>query len=451
VSSVDETTGYARSGSAHIAYSVTGEGSLHLQHLSSYTLSIDSLDEEPHVAHYFRRLASFSRLIRHDVRGVGLSDPTDPAEGLTVEGFAADALAVLDAVGVEQVVLVANAGGGLAAVELAARHPERVRALVLVNTYACIIADEDNPHGVPRAFIERFLDENIDPDVSWEIDGDDDLALIAPSLRHDHRFREWWTRASRRGASPASARAMLAMTTYGDVRDRLGAVAAPTLVVHRTDNRFIPLGLGRYLADHIPGARMVELPGADHAPWSGDPDAIVDEIEEFLTGRRTEGGERILATVVFTDIVDSTGRAAAMGDREWRSYLDTHDRIVRAELARFGGREVNTTGDGFLGAFTSPTQAVRCARAIVEAAAAAGIAVRVGAHTGECEIRGDDLAGLTVHIAARVAALAASGEVLVSRTVRDLVTGSGLRFVPRGEHQLKGVPEAWQLFALEDA
>jgi class 3 adenylate cyclase len=223
----------------------------------------------------------------------------------------------------------------------------------------------------------------------------------------------------------------------------------PTLVIHRIDDLFVPVGLGRYLGDNIPGARYVELPGADHAPWTGNADEIIDEIEEFLTGQRSGRGERTLVTVVFTDIVDSTGRAASLGDQAWHAYLDTHDALVRSEFQRYGGREVNTTGDGFLGAFDSPTQAVRCAHAIVTSSAAKGIAVRAGAHTGECERRGNDLAGLTVHIAARVAALAASGEVLVSRTLRDLVVGSDLRFANRGEHQLKGVPEAWQLFALE--
>jgi class 3 adenylate cyclase len=239
------------------------------------------------------------------------------------------------------------------------------------------------------------------------------------------------------------------MTIYADVRDRLARIATPTLVIHRAGNRFIPVELGRYLAEHITGARYVELPGSDHSPWTKSGDEILDEIEEFLTGQRTSTGERVLATVIFTDIVDSTGRAAALGDRAWRAFLDAHDAIVRAELQRYGGREVNTTGDGFFGAFDSPTQAARCARSIVTAAADNNIAVRVGVHTGECERRGDDLAGLTVHIAARIEALAASGEVLVSRTVRDLVAGSGLRFVPRGEHELRGIPETWQLFSLE--
>ena len=446
---MDAPDGYAKSGGAHLAYSVVGTGALDLLYVSGFTLSIDSLDEEPHAAHYFRRLASFSRLIRFDARGIGLSDPIDAADPPTAASAARDVEAVLDACKVESAVIVGEGGGWIAAIELAATAPERVAALVVVNGSARMMEDDGYPHGYPREFIETFLEQNMDPDASWSLAGDDDLALIAPSMRDDAQFRAWWVRASARGASPASARALLSMTSRADVRARLPDVKVPTLVIHRTDNLFVPVGLGRYLADNISGARYVELPGADHASWTRGADEIVDEIEEFLTGHRSGAGERTLATVLFTDIVDSTGRAAALGDQAWRAYLDTHDSIVRSELRRYGGREVNTTGDGFLGAFESPTQAVRCAHAIVTSSAAKGIAVRAGAHTGECERRGHDLAGLTVHIAARVSALAASGEVLVSRTVRDLVAGSGLRFVDRGEHELKGVPESWQLFALE--
>jgi class 3 adenylate cyclase len=445
---VEASHGYARSGGAHLAYSVQGGGAVDLLYVSGFTLSIDSLDEEPHSAHYFRRLASFSRLIRFDARGVGLSDPVDPADPPTVVSAARDLEAVLDACNLPRAVIVADASG-LVAIEFAATRPERVVALVVVNGCARVTADVDYPYGHPRALVEQFLDQNMDPDERWSVEGDDDLALIAPSMRNDAQFRAWWARASARGASPASARAIIGMLSLSDVRDRLPEVRVPTLVIHRTDSLFVPVGLGRYLGDHIPGARYVELPGADHAPWTDGADEIIDEIEEFLTGHRSGSGERTLATVLFTDIVDSTGRAAALGDAAWRSCLDAHDSIVRSELQRYGGREVNTTGDGFLSAFDSPTQAVRCARAIVTSSAANGIAVRAGAHTGECERRGNDLAGLSVHIAARVAALAASGEVLVSRTVRDLVAGSGLHFVDRGEHELRGIPDAWQLFALE--
>jgi class 3 adenylate cyclase len=431
-----------------LAYSIMGNGEIQVLYVSTFTVSIDSLDEEPHAAHYFRRLASFSRLIRYDMRGVGLSDPIDGTHPPTLAGAAGDIEAVLDACDVDRAVIVTDSGGAVA-IEFAATRPDRVVALVIVNGSARILVDADYPHGHLAEDVERFLDQNMDPDESWSQAGADDLELIAPSMRDDAQFRAWWMRASARGASPASARAIVAMTARADVRQRLPEVSAPTLVIHRTDNLFCPVGLGRYLSGHIPRARYVELPGSDHAPWTGGADEVVDEIEDFLTGRRSGDGERTLATLLFTDIVDSTGRAAALGDTAWRAYLDTHDAIVRLELRRFGGREINTTGDGFFGAFESPTQAVRCAHAILTSSIDYGIALRAGLHTGECERRGDDLAGLTVHIAARVAALAASGEVLVSRTVRDLVAGSGFRFIDRGLFDLKGVPDQWQLFALE--
>jgi pimeloyl-ACP methyl ester carboxylesterase len=447
---LEAPTRYAKSGNAHVAYSVTGEGPATILYVSCFTLSIDSLDEEPHVAQYFQRLAGFSRLIRFDLRGVGLSDPIDLAQELTVDDVARDALAVLDACGTDAAAIVADNGGCPVAIELAAAHPERVSGLVLIGAFARLTVGDDYALGYPADAVTAFIEQNMDPDESWSaLDGSDDLALIAPSLRGDERFVEWWVRSSRRGASPASAKALVTMSSCADVRDRLGEIAVPMLVIHRSRDQFVPKELGRYVAERVEGARFVELPGADHAPWTAASDEITDEIEDFLTGHRTSGGVRVLATVVFTDIVDSTGRAAALGDRAWRAYLESHDAIVRAELRRYDGREVNTTGDGFFAAFESPTQAVRCAEAIVRTATAQGIAVRVGAHTGECERRGDDLAGLTVHIAARVSSLAASGEVLVSRTVRDLVAGSGFGFVDRGDHELKGVPESWQLFALE--
>jgi class 3 adenylate cyclase len=446
---VDARTGYAKSDGAHLAYSVTGTGPIDALHVAVGTISIDSFDDEPHVARYFRRLGAFLRLIRYDARGVGLSDPIDLARKRDVVDLGNDALAVLGAVGVEHVAIVAENSGVPIALELCARQPDRVSALVCVNGYACLVADDDSPHGHPRDLVDAFLAQNTDPDQSWEIEGADDLALIVPSLQRDAAFRDWWLRASRRGASPATAQAILNVSAVMDVRDRLSEIRVPTLVLHSKSNAFIPVGLGRYIADRVVGAKYVELASGDNAPWGDLADAVVDEIEEFLTGQRSVTVDRVLATVLFTDIVDSTGRAAALGDRAWRSLLDAHDAIVRRELGRYGGREVNTTGDGFVGAFDSPTQAVQAGRAIVAAAAASGVAIRVGIHTGECERRGDDLAGLAVHIAARVAGLAASGEVLVSRTVRDLAGGSALRFVDGGEHELKGVPERWQLFAVE--
>jgi class 3 adenylate cyclase len=443
---------YARTvDGAHIAYSIAGAGAIDVVYTGGYMISIDSYDDEPHVAHMWRRIASFSRLVRFDMRGVGLSDSIDANRPPTIAEAAADILTVIDAIGATRVCLVGDSGAGSPAIELAATHPERLHSLVLVNSAARYARGDDYPYGYPPEFIANFLAQNTDPMEHWttDDDGGDDVALIVPSLADDVRFREWWTRASRRGASPATARAIVGRNTWVDMRERLAQISAPTLVLHGRENLFVPVDLGRYLGANIPNATYVEIASADSAMWGSEVDAYVDQIEEFVTGRRTSSAERVLATVLFSDIVGSTERAASLGDRAWRALLDAHDAIVRAELARYGGREVNTTGDGFVAAFDSPTAAVACGRAIVHAAADAQVPVRVGIHTGECERRGDDLAGLAVHIAARVGALAVPGEVLTSRTVRDLVSGSDLRFVDRGTHQLKGVPDAWQLFALE--
>jgi class 3 adenylate cyclase/alpha-beta hydrolase superfamily lysophospholipase len=390
-------------------------------------------------------------IARFDVRGIGLSDAIDSAHPPTIEDMVPDMLAVVDAVGAAKVCVVGDAGAGASAIEFAATWPDRVHSLVLVNSAARAARSADYPYGYDQEVIDAFLATNTDPAQRWTLDDADDLddvALVAPSLKDDVRFREWWTRASRRGASPATAQAIIGRNVRADMRDRLGDIAVPTLVLHSGDNLFVPVELGRYLADHIPNATYAEIASADSAMWGLATDDYVDHIEEFVTGRRTSAAERVLTTVLFSDIVQSTERAVALGDRAWRALLDAHDTIVRAELIRYGGREVNTTGDGFVASFDSPTQAVGCGRAIVDAAEAAQVPVRVGIHTGECERRGADLAGLAVHIAARVGALAAPGEVLTSRTVRDLVSGSSLRFADRGEHQLKGIPDAWQLFAL---
>jgi class 3 adenylate cyclase len=447
---MDKRTGYAKTPEgAHLAYSVMGTGPVDMLSISPWTVSIDSLDDDPRVAQYFRRIASFSRLIRYDMRGIGLSDPLDSRTPFDVAQGARDAAAVLDAIGAKQVVLLADNGGAVVAVRLVHERPDLAAALIFINAYARLVADDDYPIGHPREVVDFFLNANPDPDQQWDIDGADDLHMIVPSLADDATFRDWWVRAARRGASPATARALLVANSLCDERALLPDLDLRCLVLHARRNRFIPIRLGRYLAEHIANAKFVEIDSADSAVWGDARDAILDEIEEFVTGQRAGNVDRVLATLLFTDIVDSTGRAVALGDVAWRALLDRHDGIVRAEIRRFGGREVNTTGDGFLGAFDAPTQAVRCAAAIVAATAAEGIAVRAGVHTGEAERRGNDLAGLTVHIAARVAAAAASGEVLVSRTVRDLVAGSELALVDKGMHDLKGVSEPWQLFALE--
>ena len=444
-----ESRGYAKNDGVHIAYSVVGDGPLDILAVTTNTTSIDARAEEPHASHFDRRLTALGRLIQYDPRGVGRSDPIDVSAGVTIEGVTADALAVLDAVGSQRAILIAEAGGSAVAVTMAVRAPARVDRIVFLNGYARVMTADDYPHGHPPEVVAGFVDQNINPDTEWTFEGNDDRVLMAPSLRDDAAFGEWWARSSAQGASPATALAILRMTAQADVRAMLAEVDAPTLVVHRRDNLFIPVGCGRYLAEHIPGAKYVELPGFDQMPWVGDADAMLDEVEDFLVGQRSGTAERVLTTVMFTDIVDSTRQAAALGDREWRSRLENHDAIVRRELRRYRGREVNTTGDGFVAAFDSPTQSARCARAIVDASALAQIEVRAGIHTGECERRGDDLAGLAVHIAARVASEAGPREVMVSRTVRDLVGGSELRFVDRGERVLKGVPERWHLFAIE--
>ncbi|MET1002958.1 MAG: adenylate/guanylate cyclase domain-containing protein [Acidimicrobiia bacterium] len=440
---------YARSRGAHVAFTTFGAGPLDLLWISTLTVSFESFEEEPHTARYLRRLASFARVIRFDWRGVGLSDPPENSEPHTVGDMATDALAVLDAAGSTRVAILAETGAGVVALELAASEPDRVDSLVFANCYARLARDDDYRVGVRAELLEGFLRDNSDPDVAWTAAGQDDLSLIAPSLRNDTRFLEWWSRAGRRGASPIRARQLLAMTVGADQRGSLSSIGQPTLVLSRADDLFVPARLGKWMAEHIDGARYVELPGNDHLAFSGDADQLLDEVEEFLTGQRHGSADRVLATVLFTDIVDSTARAATLGDSGWRSELDAHDALVRAQLGRFGGREVNTTGDGFVATFTAPTDAIRCALAIAAASNAAGLPIRAGLHTGECERRGDDLAGLAVHIAARVAALAGAGEVWASRTVRDVVVGSAVTFASRGEFELRGVPLMWEVFAIE--
>jgi class 3 adenylate cyclase len=443
------TIRYARSGSAHIAYDTVGGGPIDLLHIASGVMvPIDVVDEEPRIARYFRRLASFARVIFFDPRGIGRSDPLDPQFPNTAASAAEDALAVLDAANSAAAVIVGWFGGGPIGIELAAAHPARVSSLVLLNTYARLIDDDDYPLGIPKEQVEEFLRQNPDPDTPWTIDGTDDIALLAPSMANDVRFRDWMVHSAARAASPATALIHNTMISHADVRELLPGISVPTLVLHRERNRFVSRRFGRYLAEHVEGARFVTVPGADHLPWTGDADTLLDEIEEFLTGQRHGSADRVLTTVLFTDIVGSTAHAGRLGDEAWRRELDTHDSIVRAQLGRLGGREVNTTGDGFLASFDTPTAAVRAALAILDATSAAGFILRAGVHIGECERRGADLAGMAVHITARVCARAEPGEVLVSRTVCDVMTGSGLVLESRGHFELKGLPQPWELFAV---
>jgi class 3 adenylate cyclase len=446
-------TRYARSeDGSHVAFQVIGDGLLDLVTVGyGNVVSIDMRDEEPHVRRFEERLASFSRLIRFDPRGIGLSDALPPGVAPGSELVVDDIVTVLDAVGSTRACLFAVGGGGLAALLAAAVHPGRVSSLALLHCYARLAQDEDYRCGIPQKVLTSFLESVLDVGAASAPDhAMDDVHLLARSLSGDPAFREWWARAGRRGASPAAARATLEMSFAGDVRSALPSIDAQALILHRDPSLF-SVGHAQYLADHLTNAQLVVLPGGDHLPFGADSDIVIDEIEEFLTGVR--GGvatDRVLTTVLFTDIVDSTERAARSGDRSWHELLDSHDAMARGELRRFRGREVKTTGDGILATFDGPARAIRCAQSICAGARQLGLEVRAGIHSGEVEVRGDDVGGIAVHLAQRVSARADAGEVLVSRTVVDLVAGSGLAFDDRGVHELKGIEGGWGLFAVRD-
>lgn len=410
-------------------------------------IPIDCVDLEPSMYRFHRRLASFCRVIRFDQRGIGLSSRVPSLDMLGPESWAQDALAVMNAVGCERATVFAPGFTSLAGVVLAADHSDRVNSLVIANGAARTLRGPDYPIGAELDAADRFTSIGMEPDAVEQ--GFDMLGIIAPSVADDVAFRSWWDMAGNRAASPSMARAFINKVRQGDVRDRLPRVGVPTLILHRDNPGFSPVAHAHYLAERIPGSRLVELPGEDAVYWVGDTAPMLDEIEEFITGvRGGSDAERLLTTIMFTDIVGSTERAAALGDHRWRDLLDNHDTIVRHELQRFSGREVNTAGDGFVATFSSPSAAIACADAIVDAVRVLGIEVRVGIHAGEVEVRGADVAGMAVHIGARVAALAGPSEVLVSSTLRDIVTGSRHRFGDRGETALKGVPGYWRLYAL---
>jgi pimeloyl-ACP methyl ester carboxylesterase len=434
-------TRYARSGDVNVAYQVFGEGPRDLVFVPGWVSNVEYFWEEPAVVRFFERLASFSRLILFDKRGTGLSDRVDVPN---FETRMDDVRAVMDAAKSERAVLLGNSEGGPMCALFAATYPERTSALIMVGSYARRIWAPDYPWGTPKEAWDRFVDG-----VVRDWGGAVGIEERAPSLAGDQRFRDWWSRFVRQSASPGAARAIWRIIGEIDIRGVLPVIRVPTLILHNARERTVPVESARYLAEHIPGAKYVELNGIDHLPWAGNMDAVVDEIEEFLTGVR-HGAEpdRLLATVLFTDIVDATQRAAEIGDRRWRDVLQAHHAAVRAELGRFRGREIDTAGDGFLASFDGPARAVQAGCSIAESVRRLGIEIRAGVHTGECEVMGDKLGGIAVHIGARVAALAQGGEVLVSSTVKDLVAGSGLRFEDRGVHALKGVPGEWHLFAV---
>ncbi len=440
-------TRYASSGDATIAYQVAGEGPLDLLFLPGWISQVEHLWESPAMRRFLERLAVYNRLILFDRRGTGLSDRVH--DGHTLADDVRDALAVLDAAGSERAALFAYALGGLVGAQLAADHPRRVGALIM---YSCVARMEwapDYDWALTREQRAALLEQNL---TRWgEIDNVS-LATLAPSVAEDPATVTWFARMQRLAASPKEARTILATIGDQDVRAALPRIDVPTLVMHRAGDEAWDVRHSRYLAERVAGARFVELPGRDSFPFVGDVDPIHEEIEEFLTGaRRAAAAPRALLTVMFTDIVEATAHAARLGDERWRDLLAGHDARVRVELGRYGGREIKTVGDGFLAVFDGPpSRALRCALAITRAAGEIGVQVRVGMHTGECELIGEDVGGMAVHIAARVAGLAAPGEVLVSGTVFGTVVGGPFRFEDRGGHELKGVPGRWPLFALGD-
>ncbi len=439
------TTRYARSGDATIAYQVAGEGTLDMLFLPGWISQIEQLWEASAVRRFLERLAVFNRLILFDRRGSGLSDSAGQTH--TLEQEARDALAVLDAVGSERAALFTYGLGGPVGAVLAADYPRRVGALIMYASIARTSWALDYEWAMTQENRAQWTEQTL---AAWGEPDSPGLGVMAPSMAEDQTLSMWFARLQRLAASPNEARVLLNATADLDVRETLPRIKVPTLVMHRSGDTAWDPRHSRYLAEHIAGARHVELEGVDSLPFVGDSDAIVEEIEEFLTGARSRGElARGLLTVMFTDIVDATARAASLGDGRWRDLLADHDARVREQLVRFGGREVKTVGDGFLVTFEGPpSRALRCALAITAAGRDLGIDIRVGAHTGECELIGDDVAGMAVHIASRVNAIAGAGEVLVSGTVFGTVVGGPFAFEDRGFHELKGVPGRWPLFAL---
>jgi class 3 adenylate cyclase len=437
-------TQYTLSGDKHIAWSVTGDGPIDVLYVPTWINHIEQVWTHPMAETFFDRLASFGRLIMFDRRGVGLSDPTTTAA--TLEEQMDDVVAVLDAAGSERAALVAMFEGASMAALFAATHPDRVGALVTFAGWARIKYCAEMPWTFKPEEREVFLDQMLS---QWGDGGG--VERLVGDMGRDPELRAWFGRLERYSSGPGPMRAIQDVIGATDVRAVLPSIRVPTLVLHRRDDPVIDVKHAYVIADAIPDAKLVLLDGEASMPLAGDQDAVLDEIEEFVTGQvHDREPDRVLATVMFTDIVDSTVRAAELGDRRWRDLLEQHDRLIRRALDRHKGREVKTLGDGFLATFDGPARAIRAAASIVEAVPSLGIDVRAGLHTGECEVRGDDVAGIAVHIGARVGAMAGPGEVLVSSTVRDLVVGSGIEFSDRGAHPLKGIPGEWRLFAVAE-
>lgn len=440
---MDPKISYTKGSGPSIAYSVVGDGPLDLVIVPGFVSHLEAAFEQPAFLNMMRRLVSFARVTIFDKRGTGLSDPVEGAP--TLEERMEDLIAVLDAAGLERPALFGVSEGAPMCALFAATHPGRTRALIMYGSYAKGLADAGYLWAPTREQIElvtELIEETWGTGVL--------LDIFAPTVAEDEAFVAWWAHYQRLSASPSMAKAVLRLAAEIDIREILPTISVPTMVLHRTGDRAWAVEGARFIAERIPDAKLVELEGEDHFPIVGDVESLVGEVESFLTGaRRAADPDRQLLTVLFTDIVGSTERAAELGDRRWRELLDLHDELVRKQLERFRGTEIKTTGDGFLITFDGPARGVECAAAITAATGTQGVDVRAGLHTGECEVRGTDVAGIAVHIGARIAGLAGAGEVLVSSTVKDLVVGSGIEFEPRGHPPLKGVTDEWELYAVD--
>ena len=445
---------YARSGDVNIAYGLVGEGPFDVVFVSGSVFSSLEYAWEGPPADFFERLASFSRLILFDKRGTGLSDRTVGIPDL--ETRMDDVRAVMDAAGSPRAAVMGVSEGGAMTILFAATYPERTAAAILYGTAPSSIRNEDFAWDWSREEAQEYLR---DFETRWATPEYllQRLQAYAPGLAHEENVRRWWASLSRLSSSPRAAADLMRMSLDVDVRHVLPTLRVPTLVVHTVRDQVVDVRFSRYMAERIPGAEYVELPGADHIYWGESSDAVLDEVNRFLTGIWHRGewdlveSERVLTTVLFTDIVGSTAKLGELGDRRWRELLEKHHAMVRRQLVRFSGREIDTAGDGFFASFDGPARAIRCALTVTEAVREFGIEVRAGLHAGECEVVDGKVGGIAVHIGARVAANAAPGQVLVSSTVKDLVAGSGIGFVDRGEQSLKGVPDRWRLFVVDDA
>lgn len=428
----------------HVAYQVFGDGSTDLVIVPGWVSHLELIWEQDEAAAFLNRLGEFCRVVLFDKRGTGLSDPVSHAP--PVDERMDDIGAVMEATGIREAALLGYSEGGPLALAFAATHPEFISAVIAYGSYARVQQAADYPIGWSDDVAQMLRSGIRRAGVTGEF-----YDVVTPSRKGDEEFRRWFSRFTRQSGSPAMLDLYTAANMNLDVRPILGSLRCPLLVLHRTGDNLVPVALGRYLAEQVPGAKYVELDGGDHWPWFGNTEPVIEEIEEFLTGMRHVGqSDRVLATVLFTDIVGSTEQVARLGDRAWRERLNQHDAAIRRQVERYRGKAIKHTGDGFLATFDGPARGLHCARAIQGATNGIGLSVRAGLHVGECEIRGDDVSGLAIHIAARVAALADANEILVSRTVVDLVAGSGLDFIDRGDHELRGVPGSWKLFAVGD-